>query len=342
LRRINLKAKLMARMALAIFSIIAMLSYGCVKHKRKEVVVYTSVDEEYSKPIFQKFEKAHNVIVKPVYDVEATKSAGLANRIIAEKANPQADVFWSGECLRIIDLKQKGTLEEYESPAAADIPLQFKDPQSFWTGFAGRVRVIIYNKALVRAEDAPKSIYDFADSRFLDKIAIANPLFGTTTFHFISLFITLGENEALDFFGKLKKNKVRIVDGNSVVRKMVETGEIEMGLTDSDDAELSLSAGNNIGIIYPDQYSFGTPFMPNMVALIRNGPNPDNGKLFIDYLLSKKADEMLISSKWTKLSVRDVLRENNRQNIKVNIVNYEQVSSIAQYVLTKIKKVINL
>jgi iron(III) transport system substrate-binding protein len=241
-----------------------------------------------------------------------------------------------------MDLKQKGILAAYSSSSAADIPAQFKDPQSFWTGFAGRVRVIIYNKDLVRPKDAPKSIYDFADGKYLGKIAIANPLFGTTTFHFISMFMTFGENEALNFFAKLRKNKVRIVDGNSVVRKMVEMGEIEMGLTDSDDADLSLSAGNNIGIVYPDQDSFGTPFMPNMVALIRNGPNPDEAKLFIDYLLSKEADNILVSSKWTKLSVRDFLGESNKQNIGTNIVNYEQASSIALSALGKIKRIFNL
>lgn len=329
-------------MAMTTLFILLLVCYGCGTHKMQEVVVYTSVDEEYSRPIFQEFEKAQSIRVKPVYDVEATKSAGLANRIIAEKANAQADVFWSGECLRIIDLKQRGILEAYGSPSAADIPAQFKDPQSFWTGFAGRIRVIIYNKDLVRPEDAPSSVYDFADSIFRGKIAMANPLFGTTTFHFISLFITLGEKETIDLFGKLKLNEVRIVDGNSVVRKLVETGEIEMGFTDSDDAELSLSAGNNVGIIYPDQDSFGTPFMPNMVALIKNGPNPANGKLFIDYLLSKEADEKLLSSKWTKLSVRDVFEQSKEQNIIVNVISYEQASSLTQIALTKIKNIFNL
>jgi len=327
---------------MAALSIFLLFCCGCRMHKKQEVVVYTSVDEEYSRPIFQEFEKAQNIQVKPVYDVEATKSAGLANRIIAEKANPQADVFWSGECLRIIDLKQSGILEAYRSPSATDIPAQFKDPQAFWTGFAGRLRVIIYNKDLVSPENAPSSIYDFADSKFQGIFAMANPLFGTTTFHFISLFITLGEKEAIDLFENWKLNEVRIVDGNSVVRRLVETGEIEMGFTDSDDAKLSLSAGNNIGIIYPDQDSFGTPFMPNMVALIRNGPNPASGKLFIDYLLSKEADQKLLSSGWTKLSVRDVFEQGKEQNIIINVINYEQASSIAQIALTKIKIIFSL
>jgi iron(III) transport system substrate-binding protein len=84
----TLKAKFIAGIALVMFFVLALLSFGCVKHKGKEVVVYTSVDEEYSRPVFQEFERAIKIKVNPVYDVEATKSAGLVNRIVAEKANP--------------------------------------------------------------------------------------------------------------------------------------------------------------------------------------------------------------------------------------------------------------
>jgi iron(III) transport system substrate-binding protein len=63
----------------------------------KTVIVYTSVDQVYSEPVFRAFEKERGVKVLPVYDVEATKTTGLVNRLIAEKARPQADVFWSVE-----------------------------------------------------------------------------------------------------------------------------------------------------------------------------------------------------------------------------------------------------
>jgi len=58
------------------------------------VVVYTSVDQVYSEPVIRAFEKRTGILVLPVYDVEASKTTGLVNRLIAERGRPQADVFW--------------------------------------------------------------------------------------------------------------------------------------------------------------------------------------------------------------------------------------------------------
>ncbi|MGH9427544.1 MAG: extracellular solute-binding protein, partial [Terriglobia bacterium] len=58
------------------------------------VVIYVSADRPFSEPVLQAFEKKTGVVVKAVYDTEETKSTGLANRLLAEKNNPQADVFW--------------------------------------------------------------------------------------------------------------------------------------------------------------------------------------------------------------------------------------------------------
>ena len=87
--------------------------------EEKTVVVYTSVDQVYSEPVFRDFEKETGIHVLPVYDVEATKTTGLVNRLIAEKARPQADVFWSGEFSQTIVLKNESVLAPYQSPSAA-------------------------------------------------------------------------------------------------------------------------------------------------------------------------------------------------------------------------------
>jgi len=323
------------------FSILAAFSgLGCRSGQGREVVVYTSVDPSYAKVIFADFEAESRIKVKGVFDVEATKSAGLANRLIAESNHPQADVFWSGEPLHILDLKTKGILEPYRSPSAEDIPSSFKDSQLFWTGLSGRYRVLIFNKDSLKAEDAPRSMLDLTDEKYGNRIAIANPLFGTTTFHFISLYLAMGEPAALDFCEKLKANRVRIVDGNSVVRKLVELGEIEMGLTDSDDADLSLSSGMNVGVVLLDQESSGALFIPNMVALIKKGPNPEEGRAFIDYLLSREADRKLADLGWTKVSVRDVLTSGltSESKVKYDVVDYERAAAAKQAALKQIKE----
>ena len=128
---------------------------GCQKEEVREVVIYTSLDQVFSEPVLQKYEADTGVKVKAVYDVEATKTTGLVNRPIAEKSNPQADVFWNSEVGRTLILKEKGILTPYRSPSASDIPVQFKDPEGYWTGFAARARVLIVNTDLVPEEEMP-------------------------------------------------------------------------------------------------------------------------------------------------------------------------------------------
>lgn len=100
------------------------LSFGGCKGEKpvQEVVIYTSLDKVFSQPILEVFEEQTGINVLPVYDSEATKTTGLVNRLIAEKANPRADVFWNSETGRTIVLKQKGVLAKYICPSATNIP----------------------------------------------------------------------------------------------------------------------------------------------------------------------------------------------------------------------------
>ena len=97
---------------------------GCGKKgPQQQVIVYTSLDNVFSQPVLEAFESRTGVSVLAVYDSEATKTTGLVNRLIAEKDNPQADVFWNSESGRTIVLKKKGVLQEYYSAAASDTAL---------------------------------------------------------------------------------------------------------------------------------------------------------------------------------------------------------------------------
>src|SRR5215217_3464453 len=80
------------------------------------VVVYVSEDQVFSEPILKDFERNTGIRVKAVYDTEETKSTGVMNRLISEKANPQADVYWANEPVRAEVLKQQGISTPYVSP----------------------------------------------------------------------------------------------------------------------------------------------------------------------------------------------------------------------------------
>src|ERR1700687_1388238 len=109
------------------------------------VVVYVSEDQVFSEPILKDFERKTGIKVRAVYDTEETKSAGAMNRLIAEKNNPQADVYWANEPVRAEVLKQRGISTPYSSPSSEGIPDQFKDPDHHWTGFSARARLLLAN-----------------------------------------------------------------------------------------------------------------------------------------------------------------------------------------------------
>jgi iron(III) transport system substrate-binding protein len=262
----------------------------------RSVTIYVSTDRVFSEPVLREYEKRSGVTVNAVYDTEETKSTGLANRLLAEKARPQADVFWSNEPVRTLVLKSRDVLAPYRSPSAEGIPPALIDPEGYWTGFSARMRVIAYNTKTVTPSEAPQSIFDLADPKWKGQVAMADPRFGSTSFHVAALYAIAGDQKMDDFFRRLKANGVRIVDGNSVVRDLVARGEIKTGLTDTDDVNVAIENGQPVGMVLPDRDGLGVPVMPNMVSLIANAPHSDEARKLIDYLLSADVERQLAQS----------------------------------------------
>jgi iron(III) transport system substrate-binding protein len=262
----------------------------------RTVTIYVSTDRVFSEPVLREYERRSGVKVNPVYDTEETKSTGLANRLLAEKARPQADVFWSNEPVRTLVLKSRDVLASYKSPSAQGIPSVLVDADGYWTGFSARMRVIAYNTKLVKAEEAPQSVFDLADPKWRAQVAMADPRFGSTSFHVAALYAIAGDQKMDDFFRRLKDNGVRVVDGNSVVRDLVARGDVKVGLTDTDDVNVAVEDGQPIAMVLPDKDGLGVPVMPNMVSLIANAPHADEGRRLIDYLLSADVERQLAQS----------------------------------------------
>lgn len=269
-----------------------------------EVVVYTSVDQIFSQPVLQDFEKETGITVKPLYDVEAAKTVGLVNRLIAEKDRPRADVFWNSEVSRTIRLEEEGVLQPYQSPYWAEIPAEFKSDRYLWTGLGARARVLIYNKNMLAQHELPTSFFELTQPRWKGKVAIAYPLFGTTAMHVAALYSLIGADLTEYYLESLVKNGVVVVDGNSVTRDMVVEGQLPLGFTDTDDANVAIGKGAPVDIIYPDKKGLGTLFIPNTVMMIEGAPHPETAKRLIDYLLSPENEKRLIEDGFVQLSLR--------------------------------------
>ncbi len=212
-----------------------------------EVIIYTSVDDVFARPIAERFEIETGIKVKLVTDTEETKSTGLLNRLIAEKKRPRADVFWSGDPIRAAILKSKGVSSPYRSSTAKGLAPMYSDPDGYWTGFSARARIILYNKNQVKKGHEPSSIMDLLNPEFKGKVCMANPLFGTTSMHAAAILVSFGEDKAKKYFSDLKNNKLKLLSSNGEVRRRVSSGDCAYGLTDTDDAYTALRDGKPVG-----------------------------------------------------------------------------------------------
>src|SRR5262249_27797985 len=111
------------------------------------------------------------------YDTEATKSLGLVELLLQEKAQPRCDVFWNNELLGTLQLADNDLLFPYRGSGYQRIPAAFKDPDGRWAGFAARLRVWIVNTN--RLAPTVKAV-ELATENDLDRMVMAKPLYGTT------------------------------------------------------------------------------------------------------------------------------------------------------------------
>lgn len=305
---------------------------GPPKEDRREVVIYTSLDQTFSEEVLRLFEEETGIDARAVYDTEAAKTTGLVNRLLAEKDRPRADVFWNSEVARTLQLERRGVLAPYHSPAAADIPDRFKDRDGYWTGFAARARVLVANTEALDAADRPRSIFELTHSRWRGEVALANPLFGTTATHAAALFSVLGPERAEEYFEQLHANEVAIVAGNATSKDRVAAGELEVGFTDTDDVFVALAADQPVEMIFPDQEEggLGTLLIPNTVALIAGGPHPEEGKRLIDFILREDVERRLAFATGGQIPVRDTVERPpsvpSLEDLRVMEVDYEAMA----------------
>jgi len=287
-----------SRQALAALFLVSLA--GCqtpVGSKPREVVIYASVDQNYSAPILKAFEEKTGIKVKAVYDVEASKAVGLANRVIAERAKPRADVFWNGEFTQTIRLKKEGLLASYHSPSAKGFPDSLTDPEGFWTGLAPRYRVWISSRSFsprpISFEDLPE--VDLPGS----SISISLPLFGTGAFQAAALAALHGEEKAAALYKSYQTKGIKVAPGNATVRDWVVSGQATLGLTDSDDACGAVRRGAKVNVFLPTE----TLLIPGTVGMIKQGPNPIEAQALIDWLLGPETEAALIESGFSEVAL---------------------------------------
>jgi iron(III) transport system substrate-binding protein len=268
------------------------LTAGCGRSSSR-VMLYCAQDREFAEQVFGEFTRQSGLSITPHFDTEANKSVSLSLELERDARRPRCDVHWNNEILWTIYLQKKGLLEPYESPAAEPYDAKWRAADRSWQAFAARARVLLVNTQLVKPEDWPRGIWDLAHPRFKGRAAMAKPQYGTTATHAACLFAALGDDDAKQFFRILKANDIQQVAGNKPVAVGVGQGKFAVGWTDTDDAIAEVDAGRPVTIIFPDADGIGTLFIPNTVAVVRDGPNPAGARKLVDYLLSPEIEKKL-------------------------------------------------
>ena len=252
--------------------LLLLLLCGCGTGGKDALVVYTSQDRVYAEGILAEFTRRTGVEVRPVYDSEAVKTLGLFNRLVAESENPQCDLFWSNEEMMMRQLRSRGIV--------ADDGI---------VTFGYRTRRIVINTDLVSRETL--TLRELTDPRWRGKVALAYPLFGTTATHFAALQAAWGREAFREWCRGLVDNEVRIVDGNSMVVRLVGAGEVSAGLTDIDDVGVGLRNGLPVRALPPgDELCL----IANTAALVHGAPRPGKARRLQDFLQERDTLESLV------------------------------------------------
>lgn len=264
---------------------------GCARRSARRVVLYCSVDDVYARPIVHGLSERTGVSIDAIYDVEAAKTAGLANRIRAEAQRPRGDIFWSSALLQTLLLGREDLLQPYQSPSAQGIDAAFKDGRGLWHAVGVRTRVLVYHQSVAQP---PTSLQDLLAPRFRGKVGVSNPQFGTASDWACALGARWGIARTRAYFQALRANGAQVLAGNSVVAERVGAGDLLAGVTDTDDfAERHKSSPALRLSVATAPLEINAVRVPECAALLRGAPHLEDARKVLDALLEERTERQL-------------------------------------------------
>lgn len=256
-----------------------------------DLVIYSGRSEPLLQPVIDAFKAQHpevNVLLK------AGSNSELANALLEEQANPQADVFVTTEVFTVQSLAQQGAFQSYRPAGAEQLPAEFLGPDNLWTGLTRRARVIMYNTELLSEEEVPTSIFDLTDPKWRGQIAAAGSTNGSMQAQIAAMRQLIGEEETEAWLNGLIANEVTFFGGHTDVRQAVGAGEFQLGLVNHYYYYLQQAEGSPVGIIFPDQAEGQIGLITNATAaaVINEAPHVEAAQAFMDFLVSPDGQKL--------------------------------------------------
>lgn len=253
----------------------------------KEVMLYSSMKDSQLAALREAFMAKYPDVKMDYY------TAGTGN-VMTKLATEQqagkimADIIWVGDPTNYISFKEQGLLLPYESPEAATIPANFKDPDNSYV--AGRVIMLgfVYNTNNVKVEEVPKTWNDLLT--FDGYTAMTDPTFAGTTLYTVAGLVQ-HPDFGWDYFKKLKESGILLERGSSSTVTKVGSGEYDVSVGVDYIARTLISQGSPIGFAYPDNY---IPIILSPIAIMKDTANLVEAKLLFDFILSLDGQKILM------------------------------------------------
>lgn len=249
------------------------------------VVVYTSAPLGAAQKIVNAFQAKYDIPV----ELFRTGGVQVLRRFLMEQdaKRPGADVLVSSDLSAVRDLIAKGSFVPFKPIGMDKVPAEFNDPSGLYV--AQRVSIIsIYGRTdLIPPDQMPKTWTDLADPKFKGKLVMTNPNFSSLQ---VAVIAMLSRAHGWDFFDRLNKNDVLIVQGNEQALNLAKTGErpIVAG-GDSQYGSAARLQGHKIDNTFPAD---GTFALPSTTSLVKGSRYPNAAKLMAEFTLSVEAQKL--------------------------------------------------
>lgn len=275
-----------------------------------QLIIYSGRKEPLILPIIQAFEQETGI--KTIIKSGSTEE--LANLIMQEGENTQADVYIGTDASLLQVLSSQGLLSPITTGKLQSVPAEYRADDDNWTGVSGRSRVLIVNTDMVAEEEYPNSIYDITDPSWKGKVAMAQLTNESVVTHISALHEVRGEEFVEGFLQGLKDNDVTFLPGHTDVRKAVGRGEFAVGLVNHYYGHLQVLESENIEILYTDQgaQQDGTFVNVSGVGITSASKNKEAAQRFVDFLLAPATQKQFADLNFEYPLVAGVLGDNVR------------------------------
>jgi len=254
--------------------------------KEGALVWYMSASIEDAKAILLAFNKKYPFLKT---DFFRAGSARLFNRIMNEvRAGKVLFDLVAVRGLETHQLVKAGLLQPYVSPESAAYPAGFKDSKGYWVDYFDSYNVIGYNTQLVARDQAPKSWEDLLDPKWKGKIALDEENFSW----YGAMTQKWGKEKTQRYMRALAKQDIQLRNGQTLIAQLMAAGEFSVAMVLAHRIEKMKEQGAPVAWV--------TTLDPVTVSLHPIGiaakaPHPNAAKLFVDFILSKDGQQLLLS-----------------------------------------------